>query len=194
MTTSSLASVIPWLAHFQRGRGVEGDVMILGLGDWVIMRDLVLTEGGDRLVVVDEVDIHNHLWLQSQALHRELVIINENPRDVLGTEAMTLEHGGYRMVAINGSHEEDLTHDLLREAALLICPGGLVLLTPWPGDPEVDRGVAMGYWEYMRTHAKPLMRCGHEGQTLLLTNDRVWQRDYESVITAAKGSDDVREV
>lgn len=176
--TLPIQAAIPWLDTFQRSRDVDGGIMALGIGDGEVLSALALrVRPYERLVVID------NSWQDLMSLRArpkiELILIDEDPLTIIDTEAMDLEHGHYRIVAINATQG---VPPLLAGASLLIGEGGLVMLTPWINEEEEGKGIHDSYWEYVHTHPEPLIRCGVVGNSLLLANSRTWQRDYEAVI------------
>lgn len=187
---SLIGQAIPWLDSFQRGRGLEGDMMVLGIGDGEVMMALgAQTQPGERFVIIDTVNPAIVSEVKRHTRGRDLIIINEDPMEAISSEAMELEKGQYRLVAIDCQGKWD-THVLLSNAQHLLGSGGMVLLSPWVNEEEEGEGVKAGYWWYMRGESDPLRRCGHVGTTLLLTNDRAWQRDYEAVLDGLMGVKD----
>lgn len=167
MTT--IQQAIPWLDTFQRSRGLEGGVMVLGLGDGEVANALVdHTLVDDRFVLVDT------WWRQGPGVgleptgpfsigpERDFILIREDPKDVMGTEAMELERGNYRIVSVSAPGCMPLAEQLL-------CQGGLVIM---PVNHDEDLSLAALY------------NVADRAETLFLTNDLTWRNDYRRVLSA----------
>ena len=128
--------------------------MVLGIGDGAVMMALgAQIQAGERFVIVDKI---NGQALKPVGHGRDLIIINEDPKDAIGTKAMGLEHGHYRMVAcVSG---------VSRDARDLLCDGG-ILITGNSADPR--------WWAHV----------AHLDGKMLLTNNQTWCKDYQALLS-----------
>lgn len=156
-----LSQAIAWLDTFQRSRRLEGDVIVLGIGDGEVMLALgSQVQAGERFVIVDEID--PGVLADAKRSHRgkDLIIINETPASALKSEAMEMEHGQYRLVSCGELEGSDP----------LLCPGGVIVCGPVT----------------LVAHPLSLYHVGNVGKTMFLTNDLTWRDDYRRILAAVE--------